>query len=274
MTASNLPILGAALPVDALEAHLDWLVQDQRDLEIQTFFDAEVLEGDWRGLAEKAQTILAPHSGRRGIHGPFPGLSLASPDPDIRAVVKKRLQQGLDVCAAVGATQMVLHSPYRHWDHENLENHVDGPAKLVARFEQTMEAAVARAEREGVEMVLENIEDRDPSSRLRLAERFDSPALKLSIDTGHAYYAHRMGAAPAVDRYVRAAGDRLAHMHLQDADGFADRHWPLGEGTIPWAAVFEELGRLASNPRLIIEIRPKNDIARSARFMEERGLAR
>lgn len=271
---SNLPTLGAALPVEHLDANLDWLVEGRRDLELQSFFFPDVITGDWRPLARKADTLLQRHTGRRGIHGPFFGFSLVTEDPDVREVVRTRLDQGLDVCEELGATQMVIHSPVRSWDHENLRNMDNGPKRFEDLFCEAMEAAVERALALGIEMVLENIEDRDPEARGRLAELFDGPALKLSVDTGHAHYAHVIGGAPAVDRFVRAAGDRLAHVHLQDADGYADRHWPLGCGTVPWHAVFEELGKLASNPRLIIEIRPKDSVQASARWMEEAGLAR
>ena len=50
-----------------------------------------------------------------------------------------------------------------------------------------------------------------------------------------------------------------SHIHLQDADGYADRHWSLGEGTLPWRSVFAALAKLESNPRLIIEIRDKSE---------------
>ncbi len=271
---SNMPMLGAAIPVQELEQHVDWLVDGGRDLELQSFHSAEVLNGDWQPLARRARDLLANHQGRLGIHGPFPGFTIDTEDPDIRSVVRTRLMQGLDVCEELGATQMVIHSPYKSWDHENLLNAEDGPETRVDNVRACLSEALMRAERLGVELVLENVEDRDPYARVDLAKRIDSPSLKVSIDTGHAYYAHRIGDAPAVDRYVRAAGDMLAHVHLQDADGFADRHWALGDGSIPWFPIFEELGRLSSNPRLIIELRDKSGLRRSARFLEAIGLAR
>jgi sugar phosphate isomerase/epimerase len=51
-----------------------------------------------------------------------------------------------------------------------------------------------------------------------------------------------------VDYYVAAAGEVLARVHLQDTDGFADRHRAPSERNIRWAAVFRALGRLNSNP--------------------------
>jgi len=270
---TDLPIVGAAMPLAAVEAHRDWLLEKPRDLELQDFFDAAVLNGDWQPLVERARALLDGHAGRLGIHGPFWGFTIASPDPDIRGVVKKRIAQGLDVCAALGATQMVIHSPYTTWGYNNLDNQGDARDKLLGHCHDTLRDAVKRAEDIGCVLVIENIEDKDPLSRVGLADSFGSPAVAVSLDTGHAHYAHGYTGAPPVDYYVKAAGDRLQHVHLQDADGYADRHWCLGEGTIRWPAVFAALSGLTSNPRLIIEIKDRTKIRRSAAFLAGLGLA-
>ncbi len=115
------PILGVALPLEGLRLHKDWILEKQRDLELQDFIFAEVLNGDWRPLADEIRRELDGYRGRLGIHGPFWGFNIATQDPDVRAVVQKRMSQGLDVCAHVGATQMVIHSPYTTWDYNNLD---------------------------------------------------------------------------------------------------------------------------------------------------------
>ena len=107
-----------------------------------------------------------------------------------------------------------------------------------------MAPAVKIAENEGITIVIENIEDKDPRTWAELVASFDSPSVRCSLDTGHAHYAHRATGGPPVDYFVRAAGDLLAHVHVQDADGFADRHWRIGEGSISWPAVFRALGDL------------------------------
>jgi len=107
-------------------------------------------------------------------------------------------------------------------------------------------------------------------------EDFDgAPILRgeFSLDTGHANYAHISTGAPPVDYYVETAGDMLTHVHLQDTDGFADRHWAPGEGNIPWVAVFRALGRLTSNPRLILELRNHDDVRAGAAHLAALGLA-
>ena len=269
---TSLPILGAAMTLDEVETHRDWLFEKPRDLELQDFVEAETLGGDWKPLAERARRLLDGHRGRRGIHGPFWGFTIASQDPDVRAVVRKRLGQALDVCETIGATQMVVHSPYTTWSYNNLDNGRGEREKILGYVRDTLGQAVRRAEAMGLTFVLENIEDKDPHIRVALADSFNSAAVAVSIDTGHAYYAHGSTGAPPVDYYVHAAGNRLQHIHLQDADGYADRHWSLGEGTIQWRSVFAALARLESRPRLIIEIKDKAKIPASAAYLASLGL--
>jgi sugar phosphate isomerase/epimerase len=265
-------LIGAALGVSDLSSYADWLKEGQRDLELQTFHSFDVLTGDWQPLVDEVRGQLDGYTGRLGIHGPFWGFGIASQDPDVRAVVAKRMDQGLEVCAAVGATQMVIHSPYTTWDYNNLDLYETGRTGVIERAHETLRAAVRRAEDQGVTLVIENIEDIAPSDRLHLARSFDSEAVKLSIDTGHAHYAHITNGAPPVDYYVASAGNVLHHIHLQDSEGYADRHWAIGEGTIRWHAVFRALAMLDSQPRLILELRNKAGIPASMAFLKAEGL--
>lgn len=268
-----LPILGAALRSEEIPAHHNWLREQPRDLELQGFHGLDLIGVDVKAKALETKPLLDGLEGRIGMHGPFRGFPLDSDDADIRTVVQRRLNEGLDACGWLGATQMVVHSPVKSWDHENMRNQPDGWDKFQDRVHATLDPIVARAAEMGIEVVMENIEDRDPFARVKLVEGFNSPALRVSIDTGHAAYAHGIGHAPAVDRYVSAAGDMLAHVHLQDTDHFADRHWAIGDGNLPWVAIFAELVRLTSNPRLIIELKDKAGVQRSADWLAQRGLA-
>ena len=269
---ATLPIIGAALNLAELAHYRDWVLEKQRDLELQSFVDAEVLNGDWQGLADATRRLLDGYTGRLGIHGPFWGFTMDTPDPEVRAIVQKRYGQGLDVCAAIGATQMVVHSPFTTWDYNNLDTQSGARDRLFTHVHLTMDSVVARAEQQGVTLVMENIEDIDPSDRNLLCQSFGSPALKLSIDTGHAEYARGSTGAPPVDVFVRKAGEMLDHIHLQDADGHADRHWAIGEGTILWPAVFRAIGALPVQPRLILELHRKTGIPASMAYLAAKGL--
>ncbi|MEC9431933.1 MAG: sugar phosphate isomerase/epimerase family protein [Pseudomonadota bacterium] len=273
VSAADLPVLGVCLPNDAIEEKIDWIVQDQRDLEVQDFFSAEVLDGDWRAVAARTRRLLGSYKGRLGIHGPFWGFSLGTMDPLVREVVKKRMDQGLDACEEIGATQMVIHSPATTWDYNN-RHHLPGAYRIADNLHAALDDAAARAQRIGVTLVLENIEDKDPAERVRLAESFGIDAVRVSVDTGHAHYAHKSTGAPPVDHYILAAGDMLHHVHIQDADGYADRHWAPGMGDILWGSVFKALEHCGSSPRLNLELRDKSLVEGAAEWFRARGLAR
>jgi sugar phosphate isomerase/epimerase len=269
---SKLPIIGAALTNDELASYRDWILEKDRDLELQSFHSAATLDDDWAPLADQVKDILSGYKGRLGIHGPFWGFTIHTSDPLVQGVVHKRLGQGLDVCEAVGATQMVIHSPFSTWDYNNLDMMAGQRDRLFTNAHDVLDPIVKRAEDLGVVLVMENIEDIVPADRKLLCESFASPALQLSIDTGHAQYAHGSTGAPPVDYFVRSAGEMLNHIHLQDADGYADRHWSIGEGSILWPSVFAAIGALTVKPRLILELRDKAKIPSSMAFLMEKGL--
>ncbi len=269
---ADLPIIGAQLSVLDLDRHRDWLFEKDRDLELPEFCMADILRSP-EPFIDMAKQKLDGWDGRLGIHGPFSGFELDVRDREIRSVVQARLDQALGVCEALGATQMVLHSPFDHWDHHNLDNGPRDRERRVGAVLETLEPAIARAEDAGVELVLENIQDIDPGLRRAVVEQADSPALRLSVDTGHAHWAHTVCGAPPADRFISGAGALLAHVHLQDTDGYADRHWPLGCGNIGWHAVFAALSGVKGNPRLIVEINDFDRVAESVAHLERLGLA-
>jgi sugar phosphate isomerase/epimerase len=106
-----------------------------------------------------------------------------------------------------------------------------------------------------------------------LVKSFESPCVRQSLDTGHAYINFVQGAPPP-DYYIKTAGDLLGHIHLQDTDGYSDRHWTIGEGKIDWAEIFASVRALSHTPRLILELRDYDDIPRAMAWFAERGLGR
>ena len=265
------PVIGAQLSVLDLDRHRDWLFEKDRDLELPEFCMADILRNPGPFI-DMAKAKLAGWHGRLGIHGPFAGFELDVKDRDIRAVVQTRLDQALDVAERLEARQMVIHSPYDPWDAHNLDNGPKDRAKSISAILDTLAPALKRAEAGGVEMVLENIKDTDPALRRAVVEAADTPALRLSVDTGHAEWAHVSAGAPPVDRFISDAGELLGHVHLQDADGWADRHWVLGEGSIGFAPIFAALADLHVKPHLIVEINDFSRVPESVAYLERLGL--
>lgn len=132
---------------------------------------------------------------------------------------------------------------------------------------------VRAAEGMGIITVVENIEDVRPETRRMMVERFGSNAIALSIDAGHAQLARRASCAPPIADFVFDARDLLAHVHLHDMDGHADRHWPPGDGAIEWVAVFRALCECNGDPPLALEPRDKTDVQRGFGTLKKLGVA-
>lgn len=269
----SLPVIGAAVPLREMDALRPWLFEADRPIEIQDFVGPDVIAGDVSALVADWKKALDGHKGPRGIHGPFFGLDLSNPDEDIRAVIQKRLITGVDIAARLGADVMVVHSPFNFWHTLNYTNYRYLREALMDACAACMMPVLARAADEGVTVVLENIDDTAPADRRDLVQRLDHPRFRLSIDTGHADLAHSNYGAPPVVDFLAHAGDLLAHVHLQDVDGHADRHWHPGDGRIAWRPVMTHLAAMAAPARLILEVRHNlHRLPATAAMLE--GLAR
>ena len=271
--------IGAALDVDDIADHRDWLFAAARDLEIQDFLRPDVLLGDWPDLVARCKAELDGFEGRLGIHGPFYDLPIHCADPELQPVITARYLAAVQAAEALGATQMVLHSPFTIWDHFNFDDNpatADLPSlrdRIISNCQTLLAPVVRRAEDAGVTLVLENCDDVRPEDRLDLAKSFDSDAVRVSIDTGHAFNAHKTQGAPSVEAFIESAGPWLAHVHVQDTDGSADRHWAPGDGTLPWPAVFAALAAQSAEPHLVLELRHRSDVPRGFRYLVDAGVA-
>lgn len=263
--------IGACLRIDQIADHRDWLFDADRDIELQNFMTHDQLS-DWRDAAQAAKQALEGHQGRIGIHGPFEGLDIDNKDAELRPLITRRMITAVEAAAAVGARQMVLHSPYSRWYAQNLLAKEGYAEAKLERIHEVLRPVVDRAASEGVTLVIENIQDVAPATRREMVQSFGSDAIALSIDTGHAQLARRMSGAPPVDYFVRDAGSLLRHVHVQDVDGHADRHWPPGDGEIEWRAVFAALEDCESAPHVVLELRDKAQIPRGFSWLQERGL--
>ena len=265
--------IGAALPIKALPTFSEWLLTAQRDLEIQDFYNNNLLDDDWRPLIREAQRQLDGYTGRLGIHGPTDGLPLITVDKRVRSLVQERLKQGLAVCAELGGTHMVLHSPFDCFGHPQMHHSwSQGLQQEIDDAHAVLDALVPLAAQINCMLVIEVCYDTAITPLLSLVQSFNSPFVRLSLDTGHALIMHQYG-GPMPDQWVREAGAWVGHLHLQDVDGHLDRHWPPGLGNVNWAALFEALSTLDHLPRLLLELKDAHKIPQAMHYLGKLGLA-
>lgn len=268
-------VVGCNSPIDELPVVSDWLVDGQRDLEIGDVGRWQNLDaGDWKERAATLRSHLGGYTGRLGVHGPFVGMLINAPDPDIQAAVSRRLTQGVQFAAELGATHMVVHSPFAQKgsafmqlaSETDLQNN-------IGWIHATLEPVVRVAESLGIMLVIENINDLNPTAVIATARSFDTETVRLSIDVGHVQLHTRAGGMPP-SQWILETAPYLQHLHLQDNDGMFDRHWAPGDGEINWYSVFEALSTLDHQPRLIMEVKNRHNVQRGYEYLSGRGLAR
>tara|TARA_B100001175_G_C19351746_1_gene562681 strand:- start:57 stop:869 length:813 start_codon:yes stop_codon:yes gene_type:complete len=261
--------IGAAVTINNLEPLLEWLCEHSRPLEIQDFTPPNMSTEETKKVVEIYQEQLKSHNGIRGVHGPFFGLDLGNPERPLQEFISTRLLTVLDFCERLGGKYMVIHSPFTDWMKFNKLQYPMAKENAISSMAEILKLPLQRASEIGCTLVLENCDDTDPYMRMDAIQHIDHPNLKLSVDTGHAHLAHCNYRAPPVVDFITAAGENLTHVHLQDVDGYADRHWHPGEGSIPWQAVMDELHKSPSKPHLIIEVRKNmHRLPATAEFLE------
>jgi sugar phosphate isomerase/epimerase len=252
---NDLKRLGLAVMQPALERHADWLIHGARDIELQDLCEsAELMEGDWPALAHRQAALLQRHTGRVGVHAPFWNMHLDAMDPQVRRVVQGRYLLALDFAEEVGGEWIVVHSPFYFWGHPAVQ-HRRTLGQEIGLAQRTLEPVLARAVQQGVTVVIENILDRDPTPLMALVASFDSPHVRLSVDTGHAHINAQQGGLSA-QGWLTQSAPLLSHVHVQDNDGSADEHLAPGEGTLHWPGVLRALQATTTDPYLVVEVMP------------------
>lgn len=186
-----------------------------------------------KAYREKALAADASLLSQMGLgcawHGYFYSLDLASIDETIRDYSLQAGLVDLDCAADLGAHHLVLHSGYIPQVMDFLFDY------WFDIYSAQMEILIRRAQTLHVPLLVENVFEADLRFPTRLMQRFGG-ALGLCLDAGH-YQVHA-GRDPAEWQSLKA---HIGLLHLHDNDGQTDRHWPLGDGQIDFAGLFQAL---------------------------------
>ena len=105
-----------------------------------------------------------------------------------------------------------------------------------------------------------------PQEHLYILRRLGSPHLGALLDIGHA---RTWGLD--LREYIRSLADYIILFHLHDNRGQTDEHLPLGRGNIDLRGVGEEIQRMGKRYPLILNMRCREDIEESIKFLAGQG---
>ena len=165
------------------------------------------------------------------LHGPFTEIIPGSIDHRAVDLGLERLEEAYELCRLIGLNSMVVHSGYfppmyyKDWHQEKSLLFWDRFLKGKGEFT----------------VFVENSFEDEPYMMARLMDEFDSPNLKLCLDTGHAHVATTEDFP--VEEWIKYLGNRVAHYHIHNNTGIKDTHSPLGEGTMDMKKILATIDR-------------------------------
>ncbi|HNY50176.1 MAG TPA: sugar phosphate isomerase/epimerase family protein [Smithella sp.] len=252
----------AHMPYHLLPKHLDMILQRKLNLEI--YFHHWVLEKLDKTKCIEHAKILADAGLRTTFHAPFMDLRPGALDERVRRVSIDRIKQAFDLAFYFHPLKIVCHSSFdeRYYvfvDDLWLENSMKTWTELIAlaRDVHTM-------------IALENVYEKNPGILRRLFDVLSSEHICFCFDTGHFNaFAHE-----PLSVWLKALGKYLGHLHLHDNLGKRDEHLPVGEGTFPFAELFETLRKMKIKPTVTLEAHNPNNLRQSMENIRSLGLVK
>lgn len=186
---------------------------------------------DWAALA-----ALAKRHGLvlNSVHLPFSGrISIAHPDPVLRAQAMERDRAVLRGAASAGIRIAVIHpssEPISDEERETVLGYAQSNLHALAELAAELEMTAA------VENLPRTCLGRNSAEMMRLLAADDR--LRVCFDTNH------LLSEPIAD-FVRALGAKIVTLHVSDYDFVDERHGMPGEGDVDWRefmALLDEIG--------------------------------
>ncbi len=94
-----------------------------------------------------------------------------------------------------------------------------------------------------------------PEDMLSLVKSFDSPLMRMCLDTGHAV----LFGISCADAVRKIGKEYLKALHVHDNDGTRDQHLFPGEGVIDWKDFFSALKEIDFEGCVSLETFPNED---------------
>ncbi len=176
------------------------------------------------------------------VHAPFIELNIAAYCQGIRDESVRYIQRSVDVCAALGGQDLVVHAgkyTYSFNPGETRERSFGMQAQWNHNID-SLKRITEYAESKGIIVCLENTAfnsiDRTFDDLLEMRNAVGEN-LQFTLDIGHA----RLNAHGGVEEGLRILGEHIRHIHFTDNNGKRDDHLPIGDGNFDYSGFFDAI---------------------------------
>jgi len=170
--------------------------------------------------------------------------SLANPDSQARRWRIQYTKASIDLAKVLGAANISI----------TAGRMVPGvrPAESLAILLDSMVEVIDHAQASGVRIGIEyepGLLIENCAELVRFLEKIDSPWLGANLDIGHSHVAHEDLAS-----VVKALGEKIFHVHLEDIQGYQHFHLIPGEGDLNFNQILSALARQSYAGYVTVEL--------------------
>lgn len=189
------------------------------------------------------------------LHAPYNELFPCAIDKKARALAAQRYRQAIDLAKRYGSTKVIIHGGFNPWIYFPVW-YVEQSILFWKEFLK---------EDPGVEIVLENVLEREPAWLLDIVKGVDDPRLRLCLDIGHVNaYSH----IPVME-WLETCAPYISHFHVHNNDGTRDQHNALDDGKISMKEFLLRAETLCPDAAFTMELMKDTP---SLQWMAENGL--
>ncbi len=223
-------------------------------------FDARALDAftinEYKEVAERCRN----NGLQVTFHAPFVDLSPGSPDPEIRRITRRRFEQVVQLLPLFRPRTVVCHAGFEIRRYGYLRD---------VWLEKSIEMWTwlgERTWREGTQLMLENVFEKNPEELLPLFDSLDRKKVGFCLDVGH----QAAFSNASLETWVRSLGPYIGELHLHDNSGTGDDHRGLGQGTIDFPSLFRFLKDAVAEPPVVtLEPHQAEDVRPSLSYLEQ-----
>ena len=228
--------------------------------EYNDFFVPDVLDDSDRLVAlckSYKQHSLPEYS---TLHGAFFDVIPFSLDKRIKEISLQRIHQSIDVTRMIGAKAVVFHTNYNPF--------LNSKAYVESFIKQNIDIwdDILKANPD-MNIYLENMFDTTPDIMEAMAESLQENAnFGICLD-----YAHAALSKVAPEKWARALGKYIKHVHLNDNDLVSDLHLAWGDGRIDRATFYEAYSTYMSSATVLVETSSFENKVKSLEMLSKEG---
>lgn len=194
------------------------------------------------------------------FHGPFISVDFSGGDEKIFEASALRITQCAAIARRLGVKRIVLHScffPILKKDDPLYDIWSEKGARLFHTVCSEF----------GVELLIENVLDRDPDIILRIMKAAAPASVGVCFDVSHA----NLSPTPQ-EEWFKILSPYIRHIHLSDNFGRYDDHEALGDGCIDFSEINMLIGEYCDRADFTIEVNGIGKVKRSLDFLKKGGM--